>query len=324
MAKQKSTRPVRRPEYWLILGSLVFVAVCFYGIRAAAVFGLAAATALLTDLVILFLRGRSYRMIDLSNIGNAIVLALLFPATVPYSVVILSTVFATVVGAHVFGYRRDLVFPPAAVGYLFALTCWKEEILQFPEIGKRLALFGNDVSTTVSLASQFNEKGSFYYLHTDLLDCLIGAVPGPMGTGCIIMLVLGIVILIARRQLDLFAVLGSALFLTLPVLHGNADLSMLLTDMLLFSVIFFIGDPALMHCQGIAAFLASGLTCLVTGFLIANYHLEYAPVIAVILTCPLWRWMASVEQQARKVFAPARKTGAKQKEAMTDGSAEGI
>lgn len=59
----------------------------------------------------LFLRGRSYRLVDLSNIANALLLVLMFPATIPFSIVILSTVFAVAVGAHVFGCRKDLLFP---------------------------------------------------------------------------------------------------------------------------------------------------------------------------------------------------------------------
>ncbi len=303
MSKAQSARPVRRPEYWLILGSLAFVAVCFYGIRAAAVMGLASVTAMVTDFICLFLRGRSYKLVDLSNVGHALVLALMYPATIPYSIVILSTMFGTVIGAHIFGYRRDLLFPPSAVGYLFAVCCWKNEVLQFPEIGKRLALFGNQVAMSDSLSAQFNEKGSIQYLHTELLEALIGAVPGSMGTSCIIMLVLGIVILIIRRQLKPFALFGFSLCIFLPVMAGNAGISILLTNMLLFSAIYFIGDSSLLPCSGVFAYLAAACTGLLTGYLITAFHLEYAPLVAVILTCPLWRWFAGLEVKYRKKLA---------------------
>ena len=320
MSKLQSTRPLRRPEYWLILGSLAFVAVCFYGIRAAAVLGLAAVTAMLTDFVCLFLRRRSYKLIDFSNVGNALVMVLMFPATVPYSIVILSTMFATVVGAHVFGYRRDLLFPPSAVGYLFAVTCWKNEILLFPEVGRHLALFGNEVAMHESLTAQFNEKGSIHYLHTELLECLIGAVPGPMGTSCIIMLVLGAVILLVRRQLDPFAVLGYLLCVLFPIVYGQADSGILLTNMLLFSMIWLIGDTALMPCRGPAAYLAVAGTGILTGFLITSYHLEYAPLVAVILTCPLWRWIASADMHLRQKFLSDPEDEEEEGEALTNGS----
>lgn len=291
------TRPVRRAEYWAILASIAFVPICFYGIRAAAVIGLAAVTAMLTDLVCLFLRGRPYKLVDLSNIGHAVVLALLFPATIPYSIVILSTVFSVAVGTHVFGYRRDLLFPPAAVGYLFALTCWKEEVLQFPAVMQRLALFHNDVPLGASLTSQFNEKGSFQALHTETLDLLIGAVPGAMGTGCILLLGLGIVILMLRRQLNFFAALGFIYCGFLPMVFESYSVGVYATNMLLFSLIYFVADPAVMPCRGLSAFLAGLITSAVTGALIVLYHIEYAPMIAVVLCCPVWRWMYAFSQR---------------------------
>ena len=295
MSLRQSSRPVRRPEYWLGLGSLVFVAVCFYGVRAALVIGLAGVTATLTDFICLFLRGRPYRLVDLSNLGNAIVLALLFPATVPFSIVIVSTVMAVAVGTHIFGYRKDLVFPPAAVGYLFALICWQDSVLLFPGPGKELELFHGEPVRYLSLTNQFNEKGSFALLHTDFLEACIGAVPGAMGTGCILLLALGIVILVCRSQLNFWAVLGAAGFILFPSLAGGMDSGIWLTNMLLFSVLFFLADPAVMPCKGIMALAASYLTTMLSGYLIVKYHIEYAPVAAVILTCPIWRGLAHAE-----------------------------
>ena len=295
MSLKHSSRPVRRPEYWMVLGAIVFVAVCFYGLRAAAVMGLAALTALLTDFFCLFLRGRSYRLVDLSNIGNALILVLMFPATIPFSIVILSTVFAVAVGSHVFGCRKDLLFPPAAVGYLFALICWKDSVLKFPAPGEPLQFFHTEMLRQESFSSLFNEKGSILHLHYDLMEMLIGAVPGAMGTGCIILLVLGIVILLCRKQLNLWAVLGASGFLLFPAVAGRMDLGILLTNMLLFSTLFFLADPSLMPCRSVLALLASYLTSLLAGFLIVKYHIEYAPIAAVILTCPLWRWMAQLD-----------------------------
>ncbi|MBQ4464864.1 MAG: RnfABCDGE type electron transport complex subunit D [Oscillospiraceae bacterium] len=292
-----TSRPLRRAEYWVFLGAVVFVAICFYGIRAAAVLGLAAVTAVLTDFICLFLRGRSYKVIDLSNAGAAVVMALMFPATVPYSIVILSTVFAVAIGAHVFGYRRSLLFPPAAVGYLFAVICWKDEILQFPEVGRSLSLFGNDVTLVPSLTSIYNEKGDIALLHTDSLEILIGAVAGPMGTGCTLLLALGLIVLLLRRQVNFWSFLGSLMVIVIPIIFGNAGLAILLTNMLLFSMIFLTGDPALMPCRGLMAYFAALLTSVVTGFLIVRFRIEYAPAAALILTCPFWYWLAKLEER---------------------------
>lgn len=300
MSKPQSSRPVRRPEYWAILGSVAFVAICFYGIRAAAVIGLSAVTAMLTDLICLFLRGRPYKLVDLANIGNAVVLSMLFPATVPYSIVILSTVFAVAVGTHVFGSRKDLLFPPAAVGYLFALLCWKDEILQFPAVGKHLALFHNDAVLYPSITSQFNQKGSFALLHTEPLDLVIGAVASPMGTSCLLLLLLGIVVLLLRRQLNVWAAVGYLYCGMIPAFLLHTSIGIYATNMLLFSLIYFVADPAVMPCRGFRALLAGLFTAALTGLLISLFRIEYAPIVAVILSCPFWRFLrtAGVKPEA--------------------------
>ncbi len=307
MSLRQTNRPVRRAEYWLVLGSLAFVAVCFYGVRAAAVLGLAAVTALTTDFVCLFLRGKSYKLVDLSNIGNALVLALLFPATVPYSIVILSTVFAVGVGTHVFGYRRDILFPPAAVGFLFAVTCWKDEVLMYPEFGKHLKLFGNDVTMVSSFTSQLMEKGTLRLTHTDFQDFLIGAVPGPMGTGCILMLVIGLAILIVRRQINFFGVFGGCLCIVFPILISHTGISVLGSNMILFSLIFFFGDPSVMTCRSLVAYVAAGISALFAGYLIAVFRIEYAPLAAIILTCPIWRALSPIKIQFNSRFREVEK-----------------
>lgn len=282
----QSNRPLRRPEYWALVISLAVVGVFFYGIRAAAVYGLAAVTAVLTDLICLFLRRRSYRLIDLSNIGTALVLAMMLPATVPYSVVLLGTVFAVAVGTHVFGYRRNYLLPPAAAGYLFVVLCWSEEVLRFPAVGERLALFGNEVTLHESISATLNRTD---VIHGDVLDVLIGAVYSPMGTGCIILLLVGGAVLIVRGQLSYWAVTGFYLGLLIAAhVLKIGYVQLFFCNMGLFSLIFLVADPAVMPCRTLLGTVGALCTGLLTGFLIAAYHLEYAPVAAVMLTCPLW------------------------------------
>lgn len=291
MIKSKNNRPIRRMEYWLVIASVILVSICYYGLRALAVYGLAALTAVLTDFICLFFRGRHYRLIDLSNVANALILAMMFPATVPYSIVILSTVFASAVGTHVFGYRKDYLFPPAAVGYLFALICWRSEILQFPHPGERLSLFGNQVTLYDTAASLSQNSKNF-------LERLLGTISAPMGTGCLLLLAVGMVVLLLRRQLDPWAAIGyvfgteiAALFMQLPT--GQ----ILSLNMVLFCMLFMVTDPSLMPCRGLWACLGAACTGLLTIYLFGIYKLEYASVVAVMLTCPLWRGLAILRQK---------------------------
>ncbi len=298
--KQQSVN--RTPQYWLVLGALVLVSVFYYGIRAAAVCSLAAATAVLTDFFCLFLRNKPYRVKDLSGITTALVLALMLPASVPYSIVILSTAFAVAVGAHVFGNRGTAVIPPAAAGYLFALIGWKNEVLRFPPVGTHLSLFGNafgkdGVPLSPSLSSQVNAE---HLLKTDPLDLLLGAVSGPMGTGCILLLLAGAVVLLFSRDLSLVASVGYiGGILVTSAYAGMTVWEMLPVNMLLFSMLFLACNTRFLP-EGVLAKAVCGMVIgHAAGFLIVFCNLEYAPVVAVVLCSPLCHAYADEEARER-------------------------
>lgn len=300
MIESVKARRLRQPEYWLCLCAVCLVGICYYGIRAAAVIGLAAVTAVLTDFICLFLRNKSYKMPDLSNAAAAVVMVLMFPATIPYSIVILSTVFTVAVGIHVFGSRGDYLFPPPAVGYLFALICWKNELLQFPPAGESLALFGNDaVALHESLSSAVNADG---YLRTELLDLLLGTVYTPMGTGCLMLLLVALVIMIARKCVSAWGCLGYAFGITMFAAFGSQPpIQMFIVNMVLFSMIFLVGDIAMMPQGRLTVFIGALVTGMLTSFLVIRFQLEYAPVIAVMLSSPVWLALAKVKAIADRI-----------------------
>ncbi len=284
----------RSPEFWLILCTICLLSVFYYGIRASAVLGLAAVTAVLTDFFCLFLQKKAYHTVDLCNAASAVVMALLFPATIPYSIVILSTVFLVAIGIHAFGSRGSYLFPPAAVGYLFALICWKQEVLLFPQAGQRLALFGNQVQRTASLSQDIFAQGA---LRLDMLDFFMGAFPSPMGAGCILLLLVGLCILLLRRKLSYWAFFGFVLSISLFSLIGHFPAVLLFSgNMLLFVLVFLMGDMTEQLKNSYFLLLAGAITGLVTWFLLEYPRLEYGVVIAMLLTSPLWHLLAAAEK----------------------------
>ncbi len=289
-------RRIRRSEYWAALAAVCMVSVFYYGIRAAAVMGLAAVTAVLTDFFCLFLQNKAYKAADLSNAAAAVIMTLMFPASIPYSIVLLSTVFAVTVGVHVFGSRGNYLFHPSAVGYLFALLCWKDEVLRFPPAGRMLSLFGNEgLSFQASLSSEFNTEG---LLRTDLLDLLIGAVSSPMGTGCILLLFAILVILVCRRSISFWGVWGYIVGIAAVSVLGNVPvIPMCAVNMILFAAIFLAGDTAALPRHPMCALCSTAVTGMLTYFLIDHFQLEYAPVIAVLLSCPVWQAFDALSEQ---------------------------
>ncbi len=286
----------RTPQYWLVLCSVLLVSVFYYGIRAAAVFALAAVTAVLTDFVCLFLRNKSYRAKDLGNIASALLLAALFPATIPYSIVILSTIFAVAVGSHVFGSRGTVVIPPAAVGYLFAVIGWKDEVLRFPEAGEMLSLFGNEtIERKESLSAAANQAQA---LTAETFDLLLGAVSGPMGTGCLILLMAGSLILLFSRELSLLAGLGYLFGIVVAGSYtGLTAAQFLCLNMVLFVMLFFAGDTALLPKGAVSRLLYGLAAGHFAGYLIAAYRVEYAPLIAIVLCSPLAHALIHMEKE---------------------------
>lgn len=288
MSFAESERRLRKPEYWLSLIVVALIAVCYYGIRAAAVMGIAAATAVLTDFICLFLQNKSYKSVDLSNAAAAVIMTMLFPASIPYSIVLISTVFAIAVGVHVFGSRSQYLFHPSALGYVFALLCWKHEVLRFPQAGAVLRLFGNtDISALPSASAEFAAEGR---VHADLLDLLIGAVCSPMGTGCILLLLVISIIQLFRKGISLYAFVGYFAGIALLAIFGDVPAYPLcLFHMILFSGIFLVADTDLVPVDPVCAMAASFITGALTYYLAAVLRLEYAPVAAVLLTSPLWQ-----------------------------------
>ena len=285
----------RKIEYWIFLLCIVAVGVCYYGIRALAVYGLAVVTAILTDFVCLFLEKKSYKLADLANAGMALTMCMMFPATVPYSIVILSTIFAVAVGAHVFGYRKGYLFPPSAVGYLFALSCWKDEILHFPATGERLPLLHYQAELSSSMSSILLTE---HEIHDTWTHILMGTVYSPMGTGCIVMLLVGMLVLLCQKQSSLWACLGYLLGISISSFFMSVSMyAVLVSCMVLFCMIFMVADPSVMPCKNIMAYIGAFVTGLLTCCLMAFSQIEYAPVVAVVLTVPLWQWLGKVEQR---------------------------
>ena len=312
-----ATKPhFRSPEYWLALGAVCLVSLCFYGLRAALIIGIATVTAVLTDFFCLFLQNKSYRKVDIANIAPPIVMALMFPSSVSYPVVVLSTVFTVAVGIHVFGSRRNYLFPPAAVGYLFALLCWRDELLNAPHAGVHLPMFGSHEGVLQStLSSRFNHEGVFA---AETFDILIGNVASPMGTGCILLLAVILLVLLFRSSVSCWGVAGYLFGITFLANFGNIPaLYYLPVNMVIFSMIFLVGDTLVIPNGRLSVLFGSTLTGMLTYYLMAAHALEYAPVVAVMLTCPLWHALAEIEERIGQKL-DAMELAAKQ-EMMQDG-----
>ena len=196
-----------------------------------------------------------------------------------------------------FGGRVNLLFPPAAVGYTFSILAFGTELLQFPQPYTALPL-GNqiDAAYTMSASAQFHANRMI-----DLSDkLLLGALPGPMGTGCILLLTVGVFILIARRSVAISTLVTFLLEYLLMSLLAGADfdyiIKLLGCNMTLFGAVFLIADQRIAP-KSLGGILYGFLAAILSMYLTTFAEIEYAVAITAILLSPLAQFLKSQSWQ---------------------------
>lgn len=299
----KAKRPgAELPELLLSQLTLLCVAGYYYGPRAWILGGIAALTCLVLDYFCITLRRLPFRAANLDSITTGLTLALLMPASVPYDILIISCFAAIIIGKQLFGGRQNLLFPPAAVGFLFAALSWKDELLQYPAPFTRLPLTPTVQTTLGAPASDAFLANIFSFSTvTKNSDFLLGLVRGPMGATPIALLLVCGAVLLLRRCISVPVTLGAAGIVTGMLLLGNRLqpallCNMTLHTMLLFALIFLIGDTRL---------APKGTNGVIFGMLAAGFGLyltlalqiSYGFVIVSVLLSPLGVWMRRTEQR---------------------------
>lgn len=117
MSKEAAKKKLRKPrsiygDQILFMLAITVIATCFYGMRVVAVCACSVLACILTDMVGCFLSKKEYGVKDLSTIAYGMALALSFPASVEYYVVIIGAVLAITV-KHIFGGKDNYIFNPA-------------------------------------------------------------------------------------------------------------------------------------------------------------------------------------------------------------------
>jgi electron transport complex protein RnfD len=115
-------------SYHTMLAALpaVLAGLVYYGVPTIAVVGLSVATAMLWELLINKVMKKSPTIGD----GNAaligLLLAMVFPATMPWWAVITGTFIAVVIGKQIFGGIGSNAFNPVALAVAIMMVSWKD------------------------------------------------------------------------------------------------------------------------------------------------------------------------------------------------------
>ena len=181
-------------------------------------------------------------------------LALIIPVHTPFSILIIGTIFATIIGKMLFGGFGNNIFNPALVGYLFIMGTYQTAITK---AGGYLSKMEID---TLGSATPLTNLGGLNYLDTyhnivgpygNLKDFLLGFIPGSLGETSALLCLLGLLYLIITKVINwripviylatVFMITGAIgyyhqLGLWYPLFH-------ILSGGLMFGAIFMATDP---------------------------------------------------------------------------------
>ena len=233
-------------DYLIMLAAPCFVAVRFYGLRSLLIVAASVAAAVVTDALGGFVINRKADVRDLCSVFTGAAIALMMPAGVPVYIPVFASVFAVAVAKFPFGSSGKLPFVPAAAGFAFASVCFKEHVFSYA-YGTADKLFGAESLGAMLL------KGSAVRVGTsNVFDFLVGNVAGPMGTGCIVLMLACVAYLLVRRPGALLASVGMVASCAVMIfIFPRAEASFitnlvceLCSGSLMFAAVFLITDEA--------------------------------------------------------------------------------
>lgn len=232
---------------------------------------------------------RKYDWRDTSPIANGIMLALLMPASVPYGVMIFASAFMGSVMKYAFGGHHNRIFHPVATAYLFSALCWPSSVLRYPTP----TIFGS-LSLSSSIGDALDRSFTHYVdvsvSSSSWLDIVWGRLAGPMGTSCIILVLICTIALYCFRDIPAPVLFSSAatevlLFICFPIsaTGWQAALYAIVTGSFMYVLTFMVCDPCFTPSNGFGQTLY-GIAYALTAFLLRKYSgYEDSSVLALMI-----------------------------------------
>lgn len=232
---------------------------------------------------------RKYDWRDPSPIANGIMLALLMPASVPYGVMIFASAFMSSVMKYAFGGHHNRIFHPVATAYLLSALCWPSSVLRYPTP----SIFGSlslSSSLTDALDRSFTHYVDVSLSSSSWLDILWGRLAGPMGTSCVVLILICTIALYCFRDVPapvLFSAVATEvlLFIIFPIsaTGWQAALYSIVTGSFMYVLAFMVCDPCFTpsNCFGQTLY---GVAYGVTAFLLRKLSgYEDSSVLALMI-----------------------------------------
>lgn len=264
----------------------------FYGLRAVLVALTAVSSSYLAEYLSVAAMRKKFDWSDVSPMMNGLLIALLLPASVPYTITAFAAAFAAIVCKHAFGGNSNLIFCPVCVSYIFTSLCFPSYILRYPVP----APFGS-----VPTANQVTSGLTYSYTRAldtgsastfSLLDIIWGKLAGPMGTSAILIILIAAVALYFFRDIPstaFFAGIGANILINVIFPVGEtgwyAVLNSLVAGSFLFVYVFMACDLRYVPKRAFSQ-LVWGVGFAAAAYLIRLYtSIENSAVFALPMFC---------------------------------------
>ncbi len=228
---------------------LYVMATYFYGVRPLMLGIASAAVCWCAELLATLISGKRPNFADLSSLVTGLLLALLFPASASYRVVITAALFAMLVAKHPFGGTGQNPFNPAAAGFAFAAVCWPSEVFSYPIPLDRLENSGEIAARLAPGVAELLRQGAVPAL--DSMELLLGNFSGPMGATHILVMETCLLFLLIRKTVNWRVPLGflaisgllAWLFPRIPADPMDSLIFELCSGAMVFAAVYMLPDP---------------------------------------------------------------------------------
>ena len=235
-----TTQTIMR-DVLIALAPALIGSVYFFGFRALLVALVSAAACVFFEWAYCKLTKTPCKIYDLSAVVTGVLLAFVCPVTIPYWCILIGDFFAIIVVKAIFGGIGRNIVNPALAGRAFMfsypalMTNWVK-----PGFNNAAGLFST--VDAVTGATPLAQMGQGNLPEASVLDMFLGNVGGCIGETSVLLHLIGLVYLLARKIINLripVAFIGTVAVLTFLFPQGNNNLAWMAAQ--LFSGGLFLG-----------------------------------------------------------------------------------
>lgn len=280
-------------DFFIALSGPLFMAIFLYGIRAALITAFCLVTAVFFNAAE-FLIFANKPIINPEDILTALIIPLLCPATINLLIPSLGVAVAVVTRIII----SDLVRPKmmflssAAIGWIFLATVFGSQMFSYtePQALSSFSLSVSSIKEAVPSVAAIIKSGAGEKL--ELIDLLLGELPGPMGTSSPIVILACAVFLIIRHSAPYQTVVGfaAASFVSSIIFGGVGGCDLLTAALfevcagsLLFCAVFMACQRHFYPMTRIGRWISGVLLGFVTVMLRRLLPLEQTAPIAILI-----------------------------------------